>query len=182
MNPAQLLEENIRLLDTVAHRFVLHSGKPWLREDFRQAAAEGFLHAFTVRDWNPDLGTLSTFTWPWMWRMCQRVNGESGHRSHTRPDYLASMEKVAVEDVQDIAPLTDDLPVDDEIDTVLSQMMVDDFLSSVSPEDQRLIECLIECGGKMSEARVILGLSRHQIIHRINFLRNLLTSSENGVM
>lgn len=70
-SPAALLEANRGLVVHFATRHALKFGRPHLVEDYIQAASVGFLHAFEVKPWDPERGTLGTFATMWMYSNMQ---------------------------------------------------------------------------------------------------------------
>lgn len=70
-SPAALLEANRGLVVQLARRHATRLGRPHLVDDYIQAASVGFLHAFKVKPWDPDLGTIGTFVTMWMFSVMQ---------------------------------------------------------------------------------------------------------------
>ena len=72
-SPAALLEANRGLVVQLARRHATKLNRFHLVDDYIQAASIGFLHAFKVKPWDPDKGTIGTFVTMWMFSQMQSL-------------------------------------------------------------------------------------------------------------
>lgn len=174
------IEDHIGFVKRTARNYARQTGRYHLVEDFEQAAAEGWLRAFSTGKYDPARGAITTFAYPSMIAAMQRVRAKVGDQSISLPGNasrivgdgptIRSLDQPVGEGGQ-LGDFVGD--IDDGYAAVETRVDVEAILDRLPPELARTATVLMECEMNMAEAGRRLGISRSAVLARLNQIRDL---------
>lgn len=193
------LEDHLGLVHWHAERHARRAKRLDLLDDYKQAAAEGFLRALKSRPYDPELGTISTYAGPWMVNAMQNdVDSKAAFAIATPQKLLirkpeTELPKMVYADSPikpenggefgDMWHVLEGLPTVDPTEDIdhglLADELTDRIYASVPMEYHAIVSLILEREGNIGPKEVAetLGMSKSTAHYRMDLVRNLMRAA-----